>query len=195
MMDQLNTPGITSPGLYSSLIVRRPDIIQAEQNLVAANANVGVARAQMLPTLQISGGIGAAFNPTNLVYNAVAGLVAPIFSGGKLRQGVKISEAKKEQLLYSYQKTIIGSLKEVSDALLATQKYVQIVQDQQTTVNAARTAFDLSDQLYNAGYASYLDVINAQQLLLDAQIALSMAQLNEITSQVTLYKTLGGGWK
>ena len=195
MLDQLNIPQVSSPGVFSQLIVRRPDIIEAEQNLVAANANIGVARAQMLPTLQITAGIGTAFNPTNLIYSAVGGLIAPIFGGGKLRQGVKVSEAKKEQLLYSYQKTIITSLKEVSDALLAVKKDMEIVQSQQVTVNAAQTAFDLSNQLYNAGYASYLDVINAQQLLFQAQVALSVAQLNEITSQTTMYKALGGGWK
>jgi multidrug efflux system outer membrane protein len=195
MLDQLNMPEITTPGVSGRLILRRPDIIQSEQTLVAANANIGVARAMMLPSLGISGSIGAAFNPTNLVYSALGNLVAPIFNGGQLRQGVKKAQAQKEQMLFSYQYTIINALKEVSNAILQYQKLNEIVVSQQTTVNAAQTAFDLSNQLYNAGYASYLDVINAQQLLFSAQIALSQAQSDELTAAVSLYSALGGGWK
>ena len=195
MLDQINTPEVSTPGIPSQLILRRPDIIQSEQTLVAANANIGVARAMMLPSLGISGSIGAAFNPTNLVYSALANLVAPIFGGGQLRQGVKKAQAQKEQMLYSYQLSIITALKEVSNALLQYQKQGEIVTSQQTTVNAAQTAFDLSNQLYYAGYASYLDVITAQQLLFSAQIGLSQAQSNELTAVVSLYSSLGGGWK
>jgi multidrug efflux system outer membrane protein len=195
MLDQINSPEIKTPGITADLIVRRPDIIMAEQTLVAANANIGVARAMMLPSLSISGGIGAVFNPTALAYNALAGLVAPIFAGGQLRAGVKKAQAYNQEILYTYLQTINTSLKEVSDALLAVQKQREIVVSQQTTVNAAQTAFDLSNQLYNAGYASYLDVIQAQSMLFSSQINLSVAQSNELTSVVTLYTALGGGWK
>lgn len=195
MLDQINAPEISSPGVPGQLILRRPDIIQAEQILVAANANIGVARAMMLPSLGISGSIGAAFNPTNLVYSALGNLVAPIFGGGQLRQGVKKAQAQKEQMLYSYQLSIITALKEVSNALLEYQKQGEIVISQQTTVNAAQTAFDLSNQLYTAGYASYLDVITAQQLLFSAQIALSKAQSDRLTAVINVYTSLGGGWK
>jgi multidrug efflux system outer membrane protein len=195
MLDQINSPEIKTPGITSDLIIRRPDIIMAEQTLVAANANIGVARAMMLPSLSISGGIGAVFNPTTLAYNALGSLVAPIFAGGQLRAGVKKAQAYNQEILYTYLQTINTSLKEVSDALLAFQKQKEIVISQQTTVNAAQTAFDLSNQLYNAGYASYLDVIQAQSLLFSSQINLSVAQSNELTSLVTLYTALGGGWK
>jgi multidrug efflux system outer membrane protein len=195
MLDQINTPAINTPGVPAHLILRRPDIIMAEQTLVAANANIGVARAKMLPSLGITGNIGAAFNPTNLVYSALGNLVAPIFGGGQLRQGVKKAQYQKEQMLYSYQLSIITALKEVSNSLLENKKQGEIVTSQQTTVNAAQTAFDLSNQLYNAGYASYLDVITAQQLLFSAQIGLSKAQSDELTSVVTLYTALGGGLK
>jgi len=193
--DQLNTPEIKTPGIPSQLILRRPDIIEAEQTLVAANANIGVARAMMLPSLGVSGTIGAAFNPTNLVYSALGNLVAPIFSGGQLRQGVIKAQAQKEQMLYAYQKAVMGALQEVSNALLAYTKEGEIVQSQQVTMNAAQTAFDLSNQLYNAGYASYLDVINAQEMLFTAQISLSQAQNTRITGAVNLYSALGGGWR
>lgn len=195
MLDQLNPPSVSTPGIPLYLIVRRPDIIMAEQTLVAANANIGVARAMMLPSLGITASIGAAFMPTSLIYSAVGSLVAPIFQGGKLRAGVKVAEAQKEQMLATYQKTIVNSLKEVSDALLKVEKMHDIVLSEEVTVKAAQTAFDLSNQLYYAGYASYLDVINAQAMLFQSQINLSMAQSDELTATVDLYSALGGGWK
>lgn len=195
MLDQLNVPEISTPGIPSQLIVRRPDIIMAEQTLVAANANIGVARAMMLPTLSISGSLGGSFFPTNLIYNALGNLIAPIFGGGQLRAGYKKATAKKEEMLYTYQQTINNSLMEVSNAILEVNKQHDIVQSQQVTVDAAQTSFDLSYQLYNAGYASYLDVINAQSLLFSSQINLSQAQSNELTALVNLYSTLGGGWR
>jgi len=195
MLDQLNVPEISTPGIPSQLIVRRPDIIMAEQTLVAANANIGVARAMMLPTLSISGSLGGSFFPTSLLYNALGNLIAPIFGGGQLRAGYKKATAQKEEMLYTYQQTINNSLKEVSNAIIEVDKQHDIVQSQQTTVNAAQTSYDLSFQLYNAGYASYLDVINAQSLLFSSQINLSLAQSNELTALVTLYSTLGGGWR
>lgn len=195
MLDQITPPEIRTPGIPAQLILRRPDIIQAEQTLVAANANIGVARAMMLPSLGVSGTIGAVFNPTNLLYSALGNLVAPIFAGGQLQQGVKKAQAQKQQMLYSYELTVVNALREVSDALLQYTKLIEVVKSQQATVNAAQTAFDLSNQLYNAGYASYLDVINAQQMLFNAQIALSQAQSDALTSVVNLYSSLGGGWK
>lgn len=195
MLDQVNTPKINSAGLPSQLIVRRPDIIMAEQSLVAANANIGVARAMMLPSLSISGYYGAAFNPTTYVYNAMGNLVGPIFQGGKLRANVKLAEAQKEEMLATYQKTILNSMKEVSDALVQVNKMHEVVQSEEVTVKAAKTAYDLSDQLYNAGYASYLDVINAQSTLFQSQINLSRAQSDELTAWISLYSALGGGWK
>jgi outer membrane protein, multidrug efflux system len=195
MLDQVNQPDIQTPGLAPALILRRPDIMQAEQSLIAANANIGVARAMMFPSLSISGNAGAIFDPTKIAYNALGNLIAPIFGGGQLRAGVKKSKAYKEEVLFTYLQTINNSLKEVSNALLEVSKQKEIVVSQQTTVDAAQTAFDLSNQLYNAGYASYLDVIQAQSLLFSSQIDLSMAQSNELTAIITLYTALGGGWR
>jgi outer membrane protein, multidrug efflux system len=195
MLDQINTPSVSTPGLTTSLLIRRPDIIRAEQSLIAANANIGVARAMMFPSLSISGSIGAVFNPTTLAYNALGNLIAPIFGGGQLRAGVKKAQGYKQEMLFTYLQTINTSLKEVSNALLEVKKQAEIVDSQQATVNAAQTAFDLSNQLYNAGYASYLDVIQAQSMLFSSQLNLSQAQSNELTAIVTLYTALGGGWK
>jgi outer membrane protein, multidrug efflux system len=195
MLDQIVIPEVKSPGIPSQLILRRPDIIMAEQDLIAANANIGVARANMLPTLTISGSIGAGFLPTSLLYNAIGGLVAPIFGGGKLRANVTKAQAEKQQMLYSYQQTIITSLKEVSDALIEFEKDKSIIESSQATVAATQTTFDLSNQLYNAGYASYLDVLDAQRQLFTTQISLSQAQNSRMVSVVLLYASLGGGWR
>ena len=195
LLAQITLPEIKSTGIPAQLITRRPDIIQAEQELRAANANVGVARASMLPTLSISGNAGYAFEPTTMIYNAVGNLVAPIFGGGKLRANYKRSVSQKEQMLLTYQKTILVSLQETSDAILQTYKLKEIVTNQDSLVSASKTTFDLSNQLYNAGYASYMDVLDAQRSLFTAQISLSRSQANVLTSFVTLYKSLGGGWK
>lgn len=195
MLDQLTPPAVVSAGVPSQLLFRRPDIMMAEQQLVAANANIGVARAMMFPSLSISGSIGAGFNPVTMIYSAVGNLVAPVFAGGQLRANVKKTQAQKEQMLYSYLSTVDNSIMEVSNALLKVDKMRNLVSSTQATVEAAQTAYDLSDQLYNAGYASYLDVINAQSLLFDSQISLSQAQSDELTAMVELYTALGGGWR
>ncbi len=195
LLEQLHYPDLITPGTIPSMILRRPDIMQVEQELVAANANIGVARANMLPTLSISADIGAAFNPTNLIFSAVAGLVAPIWGQGRLRANVKLAQAQKEEMLFTYQKTIYTSLQEVSDAILEVKKQKEVTIATQQLVVAAQTNFDLSNQLYNAGYASYLDVLDAQRKLFTAQINLSQSQNSELIAFVNLYKALGGGWK
>jgi multidrug efflux system outer membrane protein len=195
MLDQLHYPDVIVPGTITAMILRRPDIMESEQQLIAANANIGVARASMLPTLGISADIGAAFIPTNLIYSAIGNLVAPIFGAGRLRAGVKLAQAQKEEMLLTYQKTIYTSLQEVSDALLEVDKQKQITYSQTDLVAAAQTNFDLSNQLYYAGYANYLDVLDAQRKLFSAQISLSQSQDSELDAFVKLYKALGGGWK
>ena len=194
MLDQLHYPDTIAPGTIPGMILRRPDIMQVEQELISSNANIGVARANMLPTLGITADIGAAFNPTNLIYSAIGNLTAPIWGQGRLRAAVKLAEAQKEEMLYTYQKTIYTSLKEVSDALLEVKKQKEITQSQKDLVVAAQTNFDLSNQLYYAGYASYLDVLDAQRKLFSAEISLSQSQNSELDAFVNLYKALGGGW-
>jgi multidrug efflux system outer membrane protein len=186
LMAQVDTNILPITGIPSRLILRRPDLIAAEQQLVSANAQIGVARGMMLPTLSINLSAG---------YSAVGGLVAPIFGWGKLRANLHKAQAYNEEMLATYQKAIYTAIGEVSDGMLSVDKMKQMVTEQRNLRNAAQTAFDLSNQLYNAGYASYLDVINAQRLLYQAEIQLSQAQLNSLQSIVNLYQALGGGWK
>jgi len=195
MLDQIEYPEILSPGIPSQLILNRPDVIEVEQMLVSANADIGVARASMLPTLGITADIGTAFNTTNLVYSLVGNLTAPIWGQGRLRGNLRKAQAYREEMTFTYLKTIYTSLQETSDALLEVKKQKEVTLSQKDLVAAAQTNFDLSNQLYNAGYASYLDVLDAQRRLFSAQINLSQSQNNELDAFVSLYKALGGGWK
>lgn len=186
---------IPTAGLPSRLILRRPDIISAEQELISANAQIGVARGMMLPTLAISAGAGYSDLGAGFIGSAVGNLIAPIFGWGKLRQNVINAKSFKEEMLVNYQKTIYTGITEVSNGLLSVEKQQSIVAENKNLVAAAQTAFDLSNQLFTAGYASYLDVINAQRLLYQAQIYLSQSELNRLLAYVNLYLALGGGWR
>jgi multidrug efflux system outer membrane protein len=195
LMAQVDTNILPITGIPSRLILRRPDLIAAEQQLVSANAQIGVARGMMLPTLSINLSAGYSTLGAGIIGSAVGGLVAPIFGWGKLRANLHKAQAYNEEMLATYQKAIYTAIGEVSDGMLSVDKMKQMVTEQRNLRNAAQTAFDLSNQLYNAGYASYLDVINAQRLLYQAEIQLSQAQLNSLQSIVNLYQALGGGWK
>ncbi|MEI7491011.1 MAG: efflux transporter outer membrane subunit [Bacteroidota bacterium] len=195
LMAQVDTSILPRTGIPSNLIVRRPDLIAAEQQLVSANAQIGVARGMMLPTLSINASVGFSTLGAGIIGSAVGGLVAPIFGWGKLRANLRKSQAYHEEILATYQKAIYTAIGEVSDGMLSINKEKEMVTQQRNLRNAAQTSFDLSNQLYNAGYASYLDVINAQRLLYQAELQLSQAQLNSLQSIVTLYQALGGGWK
>ena len=192
---QINPDIIPTAGIPAQLIVRRPDLIAAEQQLVSANAEIGVARAMMLPTLSINANAGYSTLGAGWIGSAVGSLVAPIFSFGKLRANLKKTQAYKEEMLVTYQKSIYTAVKEVSDGMLSVDKQKTIVMESRNLTMAAQTGFDLANQLYDAGYASYLDVIDVQRQLYSAQINESQAHYYELSSIVNLYKALGGGWK
>lgn len=194
-INQINPAAVPAAGIPSHLITRRPDIIRAEQTLISANAQIGVARAYMLPSLSINANIGYSTLGAGLIGSAVGNLVAPIFSFGKLRSNLRKAQSFHEEMLLNYQKTIYTAISEVSDGILTVEKQQEVIQENNRLVAAAQSAFDLSNQLFNAGYASYLDVINAQRSLYEAQIQLSLAQTDNILGIVNLYLALGGGWK
>jgi len=192
---QINPDLIPDAGIPSQLIVRRPDLIAAEQQLVSANAQIGVARGMMLPTLSINANAGYSTLGAGWIGSAVGSLVAPIFSFGKLRANLKKSQAYKEEMLITYQKSIYTAISEVSDWILSVEKQKAITMESRNLTTAAQTAFDLANQLFDAGYASYLDVIDVQRQLYTAQINESQSHYNELSAIVNLYKALGGGWK
>lgn len=195
MSNQLNVPDVLKNGIPSQLITFRPDIMQAEQTLVSANAMIGVARANMLPTLSISPSYGYSISAESIVFSLIGSLTAPIWGQGRLRASYKVSKSQKEQMLIAYQKTIYNAIKEVADALVNVQKQKTVIEQQKLSVNAMQKTYDLSNQLFKAGYADYFMVIDAQKNLMQAQIQLSKANNNELHSYVQLYKALGGGLK
>jgi len=195
IINQVNRDIIPLAGIPSRLIVRRPDIIAAEQQLISANAQVGVARGMMLPTLAITADIGYSDLGAGVISSAVGSLVAPIFNMGKLKANLRRAQSKKEEMLITYRKAIYNGLREVSNGIISVQKQQEVVEESVKLTAVAQHAYDLSAQLFNAGYASYLDVLNAQRTLYQAQVYQSQEYNKEMKSIVDLYLALGGGWK
>ena len=199
----LNPPPQNLPvGLPSRLLERRPDILQAEQQLVAANAQIGVARAQFFPQLSISGSAGVGgdslssiFDPDSKLIYGIGTLTQPIFQGGKLRGQLQLSQREKEEMVLNYQKTIAGAFRDVSNALIAVNKQRAAREQQEKLVAAARDATQLARVRYQGGATSYLEVLTTDSNLFSAQLNLVNTQQGEALSLVQLYGALGGGWQ
>jgi multidrug efflux system outer membrane protein len=199
----LNPPPQDLPvGLPSRLLERRPDVLQAEQQLVAANAQIGVARAQFFPQLSISasGGVGGndwstLFDPGSRLIYGIGSLTQPIFEGGRLRGQLQLSEHTKEEMVLNYQKTIAGAFRDVSNALVAVNKQRAAREQQEKLVAAARDASLLARTRYQGGATSYLEVLTNDSNLFSAQLNLVSTQQGEALSLVQLYGALGGGWE
>ena len=189
-------------GLPSALLERRPDIREAEQSLIAANAQIGVARAAYFPQISLTGSGGFESSKlTNLfqgpagIWSLAGSITQPIFEGGRLKSGVRLAEAQHDQLLLSYQQTVQGAFRDVSDALVAYRKYREFRIQQQLLVESARDAAHLSELRFKAGSTDYLEVLTNETNAFSAELALAQAQGNELNSLVQLYLALGGGWE
>ncbi len=189
-------------GLPSQLLERRPDIQQSEQELVAANAQIGVARAQFFPQISISASAGLGGNAFSNLFDlsgktiyGIGSLVQPIFTGGKLRGQLQLAEATKEEMVLSYQKTIAGAFRDVSNALIALNKQRAAREQQEKLVTAAQDAVRLARMRYEGGATSYLEVLTTDTNLFSAQLNLVNAEQGEALSLVELYGALGGGWQ
>ncbi|MGC1785078.1 MAG: efflux transporter outer membrane subunit [Acidobacteriaceae bacterium] len=189
-------------GIPSQLLERRPDIEQAEATLIAANAQIGVARAQFFPNLSISGsgGVGgdslsSIFDPAGKTIYAIGTLTQPLFEGGKLRGQLELSQQTKEEMVLNYQKTIAGAFRDVSNALIAQNKQRAYREQQEKLVDAARDATRLARLRYQGGSTSYLEVLTTDSDLFAAQLNLVNAQEGEALALVQLYSALGGGWQ
>lgn len=199
----LNPPPQDLPvGMPSRLLERRPDILEAEQQLVAANAQIGVARAQFFPQLSISasGGVGgdslsSIFDPDSRLIYGIGSLTQPIFEGGKLRGQLQLSERQKEEMVLNYQKTIAGAFRDVSNALVAVNKQRAVREQQEKLVAAAQDASQLARVRYQGGATSYLEVLTTDSNLFSAQLNLVNTREGEALSLVQLYGALGGGWQ
>jgi multidrug efflux system outer membrane protein len=129
------------------------------------------------------------------LFSLVGSLTAPIWGQGRLKAAYKVSKSQKEQMLISYQKTIYNAIREVADALVSVQKQKTVIEQQNLSVAAMQKTYDLSNQLFLAGYTDYFQVIDAQKNLMDAQLQLSKAENNQLQAYILLYKSLGGGLK
>ena len=189
-------------GLPSALLERRPDIREAEQNLIAANAQIGVARSAYFPQISLTANAGfesAAL--TNLftgpagVWTLAGNLTQPIFEGGRLKSGVRLAEAQHEQLLLTYQQAIQGAFRDVANALVAYRKNREFRIQQQHLVESAQDAARLSEVRFKAGTTDYLELLTNETNSFSAELALAEAQGNELNALVQLYQALGGGWE
>ncbi|MGH9328420.1 MAG: efflux transporter outer membrane subunit [Terriglobia bacterium] len=193
------------PGLPSSLLERRPDIREAEQNLIAANADVGMAKALFFPQVSLLGSGGGAVGhtvffgasvPANSgIWSYAADLVQPIFEGGALRSNLRYAKSQFRQALVSYRQTIQRAFGDVSDALIGYRKYHQVLARQQESVRDLQQTVRVSLMRYRGGTANYLDVLDSQRSLFTAELTLAQARNNEYQSLVELYRALGGGWQ
>jgi multidrug efflux system outer membrane protein len=189
-------------GLPSALLERRPDIQQAEQLLVAANANIGVAKAAYFPRISLTGSGGVQspalsdlFTKPAGIWSIGAGLTEPIFNAGRTRSRVALSKAQQEQAVLAYQQTILQALREVSDALVGYRKGRDFREQQQLLNRAATDARRLADIRYRGGATSYLEVLDSDTRMFSAELGVTQAELSELLSLVQVYRALGGGWQ
>ena len=188
-------------GLPSDLLVRRPDVMQAEAQLRAANANIGAARAAFFPTISLTGAAGTAssslgglFKGGSGVWSFLPSITIPIFNGGQLQANLDVATLQRDINIAQYEKAIQVAFSEVADRLAARGTYGDELAATESTVEAEQRALDLSQQLFQNGVASYLTVLTAQNGLYGAQTALVSTRLARLTNLVDLYRTLGGGW-
>ncbi len=191
------------PGLTSALLERRPDIRSAEQSLVAANANIGEAKARLFPNIRITGASGwesAALKtlftgPASFWDLVVPGITQPIFNAGRLRAGVRAAEVRKQESLLAYKKTIQQAFQEVSDSLVAARKLKGVVIESEQQVEALREQKGLANDRFYGGVAPYLEVLDSDRQLFESELKLTQDRANELLAVIALYRALGGGWQ
>jgi multidrug efflux system outer membrane protein len=202
LMEQGQAPQVPA-GIPSALLERRPDVIAAEQQLVAANAQIGIAQANRFPQLNLSGLIGLANSDQSKltdqsqsgIWGLTAGLVGPIFQGGRLTSIKEEREAAAQAARIEYQQTVLESFRETSNALQSRLKYEQVIQAQTRQVDALAQAAKLASERYQGGLSSYLDVLEAESTLFVSELSLAQARTAYTLSYVYIYKALGGGWQ
>lgn len=195
-------PPAVPPGLPSSLLERRPDLQAAEQNLVAANAMIGVAKAAYFPRISLTGYFGYESNQlSNLLggpsraWNFVPQVTQPIFTAGRLRSNVRLAEAQQQMALVEYEKTIQTAFREVSDALVQYRKVKEMRTQQELLVTTLQDRSRLAYLRYRGGVDTLLNALDADRDLFSAELNLTQTRRNELLALVQLYKALGGGWQ
>ena len=197
----LPVPPLPPAGLPSALIERRPDIRQAEQALISANAQIGVAKAAMLPTISLTGldgweskALSSLFQGTSAVWSLGFALTLPIFDWGRFEARTDAAIARQHQAIAGYQKSIETGFREVADALTNAQQTTEAEADYVTRVEAARRTLRLAKLRYESGYSAYLEVLDAQRTANDAELAFVRNRQARLSASVDLMKALGGGW-
>jgi multidrug efflux system outer membrane protein len=200
-MSKISSPRVT-PGLPSELLTQRPDIRRQEAQLASATANVGSARAQFFPTIQLTGqggyqssALASLFQPHAAFFNLVGGVTQPIFDGGVILGNFELTKARQDELLQTYRKTVVSAFADVDNALVSIRETTEKLRLQREVVAASRRAFQLSEQQLSAGTADIVTVLNTQLTLFQAEDALWQAELARLLAIVSLYQALGGGWE
>jgi outer membrane protein, multidrug efflux system len=195
-------PPSIPPGLPASLLERRPDVVFAEQMLVAANADIGAAKALFFPTISLTGFLGGIsgdltqfLGGSGGVWSLTPGLVQPIFQGGRLRRNLEAMQARFDAALAEYQKAALNSYREVANSLVTIQKLATVRTHRETGVLALQDASDLARARYDSGLASYIEILTADDELFRLQLLLAQTRGAELRARAELYRTLGGGWQ
>ncbi len=200
-MDHISVPRI-APGLPSELLTQRPDIRRQEAQLASATANVGSARAQFFPSIQLTGQGGyqssalvSLFQPHAAFFNIVGSLTQPIFDGGRILGNFELTKARQDELLQTYRKTVVSAFADVDNALIAIRQSTEKLRLQREVLASSRRAFQLSEQQLRAGTADIVTVLNTQLTLFQAEDALWQAELARLLAIISMYQALGGGWE
>jgi multidrug efflux system outer membrane protein len=201
LTEQPHAPEVPA-GITSQLLERRPDIHEAEENLIAANAQIGVARAAYFPQISLTASAGYESPALTNLFTGSAGLwdiaasfTQPIFEGGRLKSNVRLAQAQRDQLVLTYQQTIQGAFRDVSNALVAYRKDREFRIQQEHLLQSARDAARLSEVRFKAGTTDYLEVLTNETNAFTAELGLAQAQGNELIALVQIYQSLGGGWQ
>lgn len=195
-------PPQVPPGLPASLLERRPDVTEAEQFLVAANADIGVAKAMFYPTISLTGFLGGVSGDLTTflggsggIWSVGAGLLQPIYQGGRLRRNTEAAQARYDQALAMYQKAALNGYREVADSLVTIQKLAEERVQHEAGVTVLVDAADLARARYDSGLASYIEILTADQDLFEQQLRLAQTRGEEFRARAELYRALGGGWQ
>ncbi len=195
-------PPLIPPGIPASLLERRPDVVEAEQFLVAANADIGAAKALFYPTISLTGFLGGVSGDLTTfmggsggIWSLGAGLLQPIYNGGRLRQNAAAAQARFDQALAMYQKAALNGYREVANALVTIQKLAEERVQHEAGVVVLVDAADLARARYDSGLASYIEILTADQDLFEQQLRLAQTRGEEFRARAELYRTLGGGWQ
>jgi len=197
---QLIPPEVPA-GLPAQLLERRPDVREAEQRLVSATSRIGEAQAMRYPRISLTGSFGVAstdlselFDGSSTNWNIFSSLLQPIFDAGKNKRRVEVRESQQRQAVYDYERTLLQALREVEDSLIGLEKAGEQRGSQQKRVEAERKVVELSELRYRGGVAAYLEVLDAQRSLFNAEIDETSSMSEHVNSLIRLYKALGGGW-